>query len=107
MTDAELVARVEALTGPCRETDAEIYLALYLPDWRKGSPWKKTNGWFKPGCAIDAMAFFFHDGLGWNHKTAPTYTASLDAAMTLYIKTPDRVPSNPRLAAAEALRQRS
>ena len=33
--------------------------------------------------------------------------ASLDAAMTLYLRVPERVPSNPRLAAAEALRQRA
>ena len=35
------------------------------------------------------------------------YTASLDAAMSLYITIPERIPSNPRLATAEALRQRA
>lgn len=35
------------------------------------------------------------------------FTASLDAAMTLYRRIPERVPANPRLAAAEGLRQRA
>ncbi len=35
------------------------------------------------------------------------WTASIDAAMTLYVTVPDRVPSNPRAATAEALRQRA
>ena len=78
----KLSDQVEAATGADRELDALIYLALHLPDWRKGSPWKKTNGWFKPDCATDAMAFFFHDGMG-SHKTAPAYTASIDAALML------------------------
>ena len=38
---------------------------------------------------------------------APRYSASLDAAMTLYIKVPERLPSNPRLATAEALHQQA
>lgn len=33
--------------------------------------------------------------------------ASLDAALTIYVRVPERVPSNPRLAAAEALRRRA
>lgn len=37
----------------------------------------------------------------------PDFTASIDAALTLYISVPERVPSNPRLATAEALRQRA
>lgn len=36
-----------------------------------------------------------------------SYTASLDAAMTLYVRVPERVPADPRKAAAEALRQRA
>lgn len=85
MTD-ELMAladRVEALAEPCRETDAAIYLALHLPNWRDGDPWKKTNGWFKKNCAEDAIAYFFHDGMGGRSVTVKSFTASLDAAMTL------------------------
>ncbi len=78
-----LADRVEALTGPCRETGAEIYLALHLPNWRDGEPWKATNGWFKKNCAEDAIAYFFHDGMGGRSVTVKPYTASLDAAITL------------------------
>ena len=56
MTRAALLAladRVEALTGPCRETDAEVHHAIL-------------------------------QGIGTGlYGTQPSYTASLDAAMTL------------------------
>jgi AcrR family transcriptional regulator len=35
------------------------------------------------------------------------YTRSMDAALRLFLHVPERVPSNPRLAAAEGLRQRA
>ena len=37
---------------------------------------------------------------------APRFTASLDAALSLYPVKPDTMPTNPRKAAAEALEQR-
>ena len=84
-----LVDRVEALTGPCRETDVAVALA-------KG--WIQTgDGWFRPA-NVDVR----------HHITEmPRYTASLDTAMTLYIRVPELVASNPRKAAASALRQRA
>ncbi len=48
----------------------------------------------------------FEDEIG-DRDPTPRFTTSLDAAMTLYVNAPERVPSNPRLAAAEALRQRA
>ena len=78
-----LAERVQALTGPCDEVDAMIFMALRRPDWRESKPWKKTNGWFKPNNARDAFAYFFHDGMGGRTTSIPRYTASLDAAMTL------------------------
>ena len=58
----QLAQRVEALTGPCRETDAMIAEALGLP-----------NG---------PDTFYMTDGRG-NPEISPRFTASLDAAMTL------------------------
>jgi len=72
-----LASRVEAATGADRGLDSEIHHA-------------KCGG----------------VGTG-SYGTEPRYTASLDAAMSLYITIPERIPSNPRLATAEALRQRA
>lgn len=62
MTDSKsllaLVERVEALTGPCRETDAEVHAFYGYGD--------KSRVWY---------------------HSAPAYTDSLDAAITLV---PDR-----------------
>lgn len=41
------------------------------------------------------------------HREPPNFLESLDAAMSLYITIPERIPSSPRLATAEALRQRA
>jgi hypothetical protein len=35
------------------------------------------------------------------------YTRSLDAAVSLYVNAPEQIPSSPRKAAAEGLRQRA
>lgn len=78
-----LADRVEALSGPCRETDAAIHAALAaIADW-EGFP-----DWIVP-------------------DNSPPYTGSIDSAMSLYLDVPERVPSNPRAATAEALRQRA
>ncbi len=66
----ELAARVEALTGPCRETDAEIALAV---------GYAKRGAWFR---APDADPDIDVLGCG-SWADAPAFTASLDAAMTL------------------------
>lgn len=76
-----LAERVEAATGADRDIDHAIYAvanpAKPIPHDRRLLPWEHC------------------------------YTASLDAAMSLYITIPERIPSNPRLATAEALRQRA
>ena len=60
----QLAQRVEALTGPCRETDALVEASLgIVPD---GSV-RCKGGWIIDGSAV----------------ASPKYTASLDAAMTL------------------------
>jgi hypothetical protein len=74
MTD-ELMAladRVEALTEPCRETDKEIVLALY-PD-------ASVNLYHVDD---DEPTVYHAEPLVRNKRALPTFTASLDAAMTL------------------------
>lgn len=80
----DLADRVKRATGAVRELDADIAL---------------TQGWH------------VYAGDNWIGPRAeicvPAYTASLDAAMSLYVTIPEHIPSNPRLATAEALRQRA
>jgi hypothetical protein len=73
----ELASRCEKATGPDRELDLAIALAV------------GDETWAEP----DRAKLY--------------YTASLDAAMSLYLRVPERIPSDPRKATAEALRQRA
>ena len=66
MTDAKLAARVEALTGPCRETDALVSMEV-MAGFGADLRGRKT--------AAEYLADFPHLCL--------EYTSSLDAAMTL------------------------
>jgi hypothetical protein len=83
----ELSKRVEALTGPCRETDAEIGCAVHFVPDKAGCDWARSPNWrcapFKQGRSVYVG---YYDGEA-NSPTAysdpPAFTASLDAAMTL------------------------
>lgn len=66
----ELVRRVEALSGPCREIDAEIAIAVAVV----------PEGAFRPCAAIDAGTFATGPHSFWSCEP---YTKSIDAAMTL------------------------
>jgi hypothetical protein len=99
MSKAALLAladRVEALAGPCRKTDAAVAKAI---------GWVGQRGdWWSPEQAQNARRT---KKSVWSFgKPAPLkyYTASLDAAVTLYPELPDTVPSCPRKATAAALR---
>lgn len=70
-----LIARVEAATGPSRELDAEIFIRVKHPTWRLQTGCEPFPDEVKPGRIQEP------DGFAW--REAPTYTASLDAAMTL------------------------
>ena len=102
-----LAARAEAATGPDRELDGWIYAHM-----TRGERYLIGNepGRFpqKPiyGERMDVMREYPSTDSA-DYINAPRYSASLDAALTLYIRVPERVPSDPRLAAAEALRQRA
>jgi hypothetical protein len=70
----ELAERVEALTGPCRETDAEVaILSGWATSW-DGVPYRKHP--YLPGVFID-------DTAAGCLRDCPGFTAALDAAMTL------------------------
>ena len=97
-----LIARVEAATGPDREADTAAFLTAHRP-----------AVWF--GSAVTAISVD-RDGK-WRCVTAdkcmhldcgevPHYTASLDAAASLYPTLPETIPSCPRKATAAALRAR-
>lgn len=74
----ELAARVEALTGPDREVDAEIAVAV-----------SGDSGAFvvapMEDCIFQHIPGWWRDGADKSHD-APEYTASLDAAMSLVPK---------------------
>ena len=91
---AELTARLESADGPDRELDAAI---------------ARSIGW---GCVVrDPEAQNKYVCWRKHYRSGewimlPHYTASLDAALTLFDVVPDMVPSNPRKTAAAALKAR-
>lgn len=70
-----LIERIEAATGPDREIDAEIWLAVVPGTTRKET--RYIHGFTGKECVIDETRENFR------LVTVPSYTASLDAAMTL------------------------
>ena len=82
MTDIEkLAARVAALTGPCRETDAEI--AVVALGWITRPP-RYDGDSIAYGYVENGSTVFPGNGAG--NSLVRRYTASLDAAMTLVPK---------------------
>lgn len=108
-TDSELIAlaeRVEAATGPDRDIDISIlrHVDPERLEWMNGQYAKGASELMALGPdAWEARK----DALYTSCYTPPRYTASVDAAMTLYIQAPPFVPSCPRKATSEALRQRA
>lgn len=83
MTDPnELADKIEALDGPSREVDAEIY-AMLNPHMKQITPKKKYMGrFFDPKKVSNRTAMDYHVS-GGATAVSPRVTASLDAAMTL------------------------
>lgn len=94
-----LADRCEQESGPDRELDAEIAVAA---GWQLayGRAWSP---------AILAAARKSRRGKWYHGETVPvpTFTASLDAALTLYDEVPTLIHSNPRWVARDALIQRA
>jgi hypothetical protein len=83
-----LASRIEGLAGPDRGIDVLIALA-------KGWQGKPRGSWFTP----PSLEVVHH------RSEMPRYTASLNAAMSLYSAPPAMISSCPRKATADALRQ--
>jgi len=82
MTLQALLERVEAASGPDREIDALIYIALEYPDWRL----QVSNDLFPEQVQVGRIqepegtrSVFL--GFGW--RESPKFTVSLDAAVGL------------------------
>lgn len=80
-----LIARVERAEGPDRELDAALYVALIKPDQRPDD----LRYFRLPHISMDHMemcapgTYWLKQRSGASLLTAPTYTASLDAALAL------------------------
>lgn len=72
-----LAARVEALDGPDRDVDAEIATMSGLYVYEKRD--RDRKGWFYPTNGKGARRQFHGTG----YDRLPSFTASIDAAMTL------------------------
>jgi len=74
----DLIARMEALTEPSREVDAEIMAACF--DWAKNEP-----QYLAYYCVGDEDPIYFHAPIGspYQKNPPPKLTASLDAAVAL------------------------
>lgn len=77
-----LIERIESADGPDRELDAEIAVAIrYFPQ-NVGFVWKND---LEPNCPeIGRVTCVTSLGTGGPHYAAPRYTASIDAALTLF-----------------------
>lgn len=77
MTHSDLISKLEALTGPSREVDGEIALAV---EWtfqklgREGGRGDSRPYWRRPGCT---------EWYERSQEGPPRYTESIDAALTL------------------------
>lgn len=77
MTHTELLAALEAATGPGRELDAAIWLAIHRPNYKyPRQVMNRTPSSYAE--AVERHTVSVDRGI-----TAPAYTASLDAALTL------------------------
>lgn len=91
-----LIERLEKATGPDRELDCLIFESKHklLTAAHRGTIDGEPTGQYF-GSNGDRLP-----------EEALQYTGSMDAALTLYIKVPERIPTNARLACIEALSQR-
>lgn len=110
-TESELIAlaeRCEAATGPDRELDLCVKAAVYGGS-AMVSPFNGEWCLYREATEDPRKGRVLERPRSISHATwiADAYTASLDAAMTLYIQVPPFVPSCPRKATSEALRQRA
>jgi len=100
-----LIERLEATQSGSRELDFDI-LGIIDPETHGEIRSVQRDRKLKSG--FNEHLFWFDDGEGFSGTIlVPAYTTSVDAALSLYIKRPERVPSDPRLACIGALKARA
>lgn len=109
MPKDDVIAALGKATGPDRELDAAIFYDLlghcrHANKVRSGA--QSDTGFDCPDCGADSWGNTGPTGQRLHH-TVPAYSASIDAALTLYIHRPDVVSTCPRKVCADALRQRT
>lgn len=97
----DLIARLEAATGPDRELDAEIAAAVRYFPRGVGFVWQDSLTPNSP--ELGRVECCTSLGTGGPHYAAPTYTASLDSALTLFKHRPHTIVTNPLKVCIEAL----
>ena len=81
---SELITRLERLSGPDREVDYLIALAIHYPTWREDDePWSLYAGIKKPDDAETAWKQLSGDFGYHNEEPVKYYTSSIDAALSL------------------------
>jgi hypothetical protein len=98
----ELAARVEAADGPSQDLNLAIWRAVNpngYAIWEGQQRGLLNKQWDEERRQVTLKARA--------RVEAKPFTTSLDAAMQLYVTLPERVPSDPRQAVVEALRQRA
>jgi hypothetical protein len=97
-----LADRCEQAAGPDRELDVAIAFACGIVTHRQGDCFYTKNRY----CPVMVLEYDYDD-TEYRLPELPSYTASLDAAVTLYPVLPEVISSCPRKASAAALRARA
>lgn len=79
----DLAAKVEALTGACRELDAEIAIAVFVTQYTDDDMVFARKRERDGSDATHPGHYFIKSRSGAQAVSAPAFTSSLDAAMTL------------------------
>lgn len=104
----KLSERLLAGEGPDREIDLAISVVIdYRNAFEGRTDWEWAAGGDEIGLPrVNPLHRSKYLAYLDPAQFVPRWTASLDAALTLYLHQPDTMPTNPRKAAAEALEQR-
>lgn len=102
----ELIALLDSDTTPDRALDEAISRWI-VPNWPNEGDGDAYARWTRSHGEHGALLLETFSGRALQCFRAAEYTGSLDAALTLFGLAPDMVHSNPRKAAAAALKARA
>jgi hypothetical protein len=107
----DLAGQVEAAIGSGKELDRMVARSI---GWHRVEPRHSTmsrGAWIAPEdfCGVMGSGAPILDSLHGTtmHRDPPPFTASLDAALSLFPTKPETISTNPRKATAAALRARA